>query len=112
MRLLMTCLVLILPVTAFAEVRKERLTLHEGEHYEVCAVCKTGDSINYTFTSSGTFDFNIHYHRDGKTVYPIKQKNVASGEGSHKVDADTGHCLMWSNRHPWDVTLDLNVSFD
>lgn len=112
MRLLLIGLMLTISVTAFAEVSKESLTLSEGRHYEVCSVSKIDDVITYTFTSSDTLDFNIHYHKDGKTIYPIKQKKVSEGSGSHQVDANSGHCLMWSNLHSRDVTLDLSVSFD
>jgi len=106
---LLIFLVIAFPVSA--EERQERLTLGEGEHYEICSIRSLGDVIDYQFSTSDTVDFNIHFHKEGMTRYPVKQKNVRSLEGTYSVDTAIGHCLMWNNRHPWEVDVDIIVSY-
>ena len=74
------------------------LTVAPGKFAEVCGKLTKGQSIAWSFKGQQAMNFNIHYHEGKSVVFPVKQDNVASLDGTLSVPIDQGYCWMWENK--------------
>ncbi|MEW6117115.1 MAG: hypothetical protein AB1553_09475 [Nitrospirota bacterium] len=92
--------------------RMQTVTIETVVHpHEECMEMTPGDMLSYSFTASGPFDFNIHYHEGKDIFYPVSQKAVSSGEGSYTAERAHIYCLMWTNtrQEPLSLTYTFRV---
>jgi len=76
---------------------------------EVCGPLKQGLVIDWTFQSTTSLDFNIHYHEGDEVVYPAKQKDTAELAAQLEVPLDQTYCWMWSNPTDGPATINLEL---
>ena len=91
-----------------ADERKS-VTLPANEFHEECMRLTAGQRLGYSFHAAAPLEFNLHYHRDGKILYPVQKKGVASLAGSFASPRSDGYCLMW--RNPGKSAVALEVRF-
>jgi hypothetical protein len=76
-----------------------------GKFAEVCGPLRKGQSVEWSFESDAALDFNIHYHRGKKVVFPAKQEAVRKSGGTLVVALDQDYCWMWTNKSGAEVKL-------
>ena len=66
--------------------------------HEECLQLLTTSNLRYDFNASSPINFNIHYHQNGKTIYPVKEYGVTkNSQASYKPTASITYCMMWVN---------------
>lgn len=89
-----------------------------GRISEKCIQTLPNQIIEYSFNCSKPISFNIHYHRGGKVVYPVSEKDILTSEGAlncqealaEPSDKPQYFCLMWENPHDTDVSLNFKYT--
>lgn len=82
--------------TAPADSAKS-VNLPAREFHEECMQLAAGQRLGYSFSAAAPLEFNLHYHRDGKILYPVRKRGVARFAGSYSSPRSDGYCLMWRN---------------
>ena len=77
-----------------------------NEFHEECMQLTAGQRLGYTFHAAAPLEFNLHYHRDGKILYPVQKRGIATFAGSYTSPRSDGYCLMWRNPGKGAVALD------
>ena len=85
------------------------IKLPAKEFHEECMQLAAGQRLGYSFHAAAPLEFNLHYHRDGKILYPVRKQGVASFAGSYTSPRSDGYCLMW--RNPARSAVALEVRF-
>src|SRR5262249_12447797 len=80
--------------------------LPANEFHEECMQLAAGQRLGYSFRAAAPLEFNLHYHHDGKILYPVQKKGIASIAGSYTSPRSDGYCLMWRNPGKSVVALD------
>ncbi|MBV1883255.1 MAG: hypothetical protein KUG82_16570 [Pseudomonadales bacterium] len=74
--------------------------------HEECLNLLTTSNLHYDFNASSPINFNIHYHQNGKTIYPVKEYGVTkNSHASYKPTASITYCMMWVNIENKAVTV-------
>ena len=81
------------------------VVINPAKCHEDCIKVTRGDVLSYSFKTSNPIDFNIHFHEDGKIIYPVYNKNTVSQEGKFFPDKEEFYCLMWTNLQTNPVQL-------
>jgi len=71
--------------------------LPANEFHEECMQLAAGQRLGYAFHAAAPLEFNLHYHRDGKILYPVQKTGVVKLAGSFTSPRSDGYCLMWRN---------------
>ncbi len=82
---------------AAKEAKTEESTVERESSLEDCFTIEAGTELKWHWGSGEPLDFNIHYHREGKTVYPVKAPGATSGRGALSFEQPQKICLMWKN---------------
>jgi len=97
----------------------ESVQIIPGDSYEECVELVSNQLMHYSFTSSKSINFNVHYHADEIIYYPVNEKNITSWKGSMSPDdfdyysrEQEFFCLMWDNLNPENVKVTLNYRVD
>jgi len=81
---------------------------------EHCLRFESGGEVEFRFSSAWPVDFNVHYHDDGVTEYPVEVSDRSDYEGSFLAEPDREYCYMWVNREysedAWLIGLEQRVS--
>ncbi|GAA6170305.1 hypothetical protein NBRC116591_41190 [Sessilibacter corallicola] len=81
---------------------------------EQCVDFITGDRVAFEFTSKYPLDFNVHYHTDNATTFPVKESGIATYRGEFVVGDVEQYCFMWTNRQRvserWEFTMEYTTS--
>jgi hypothetical protein len=88
---------------------EERITIRPNGSFERCIELKQGESLMYSFTSDAPVNFDMHYHADGKTRYPLKKDSVSEHRGTFTARSPHEYCLYWNN--PTDQPLEIVMDF-
>jgi hypothetical protein len=83
--------------------------LPANEFQEECMQLAAGQRLGYSFHAAAPLDFNLHYHRDGKILYPVLKNGIAKVAGSFTSPRNDGYCLMW--RNPGNSAVALEYRF-
>ena len=86
--------------------RAKSVNLPANEFHEECMQLAVGQRLSYSFSAAAPLEFNLHYHRDGKILYPVRKQRVAKLAGTYTSPRSDGYCLMWRNRGKDAVALD------
>ncbi len=85
------------------------LTVAPGKFAEVCGKLATGQSIAWSFKGRQPMNFNIHYHEGKSVVFPAKQDEVASLDGTLNVPLAHDYCWMWENKSATAASVQLTL---
>jgi hypothetical protein len=88
---------------------EKTLTIAPAKFAEVCGKLKKGQAIAWSFSGQQPLNFNIHYHEGKKVVFPLKQDNTASLDGTLAVTVDQDYCWMWENKGGAPASLVLKL---
>jgi hypothetical protein len=78
-----------------------------GVHEDYLEVLES-QNLGYSFVSSKPVKFNIHYHLEKGTFYPVSEDNISVLEGTFHPESQYKQkifCMMWENPHHEDVSL-------
>ena len=89
---------LVAPALAGDDVGPYAFTLSGKAFDERCLTLAAGESIRYRFRASAPVDFNIHFHGDNGTFFPVKRGAVREVDSTFKAPRADGYCLMWEHR--------------
>ena len=93
-----------------SDQRFERsLDVLPGKFAEVCGKLNQGQAIAWKFEANRPMDFNVHYHDDGRVVFPAKQDAVTKAADTLKVGLDQDYCWMWTNKSTESARLHLTL---
>ena len=72
--------------------------------------------LQYSFHSQAPLSFNLHYHEEGVTHYPVKEDSIDELENIFQPEKRGYYCLMWGNPGEKEAKMDyhfkiLNRSF-
>ncbi len=81
------------------------VVLEPKKIHEECIELKSGEKLDYSFTSPQPVDFNIHYHKRDVVNYPVKRDSVKSSQDIFEAASDQEYCWMWTNSSTEPVTL-------
>jgi hypothetical protein len=100
-----------LPCLALAQAPKEApkapaqaswhplaVTLAPQKDHEVCTHMEKGETRRYNWKSDTAVDFNIHHHKGGEVMYPVKRAAMRGDGGSFTARAADEYCWMWTAR--------------
>ena len=84
------------------------VTLPPGKAYEKCINLQKTKHLHYAFEARAPLEFNMHYHLEGNTFYPVPSGMYQEMESSFTPEQDAGYyCLMWANPAEKPVWLNL-----
>ena len=72
--------------------------LEPKDVHEECAHLAKGERRSYYWRADGPVDFNVHYHRDGEAVYPVKRDAMRGDGGTFTAQSAQDYCWMWTAR--------------
>lgn len=79
----------------------ERVTVSmDGRHgyfSEHCIELNAGQFLSYQIESPFPVSFNIHFHSERETLYPVAERTVSSDAGSFDIRVTGQYCFMWTN---------------
>lgn len=107
--ILTACLVS-LPLIASAEVKIDNSVIEPNKAHEVCMKLDEGQKMEYSFKSSKSMSFNIHYHEDDKVNFPVEEHLTDSDTNSFTSPIAHGYCMMWTNKN--EEAVELNVEYE
>jgi len=81
-----------------------------GEHAEICGKLAGGQAVGWSFESSKSVDFNIHYHEGRAVAYPTRRFKIARAEGRLDASIDQTYCWMWSNKRDTPTTVTVKLA--
>jgi len=67
--------------------------------HEDCMELMPNQMLDYSFESSNSLNFNIHYHDDSEIIYLVIADNTFKEHGSFCPEKQQYYCLMWTNPH-------------
>ncbi len=96
-----------------AEPSNKTITMHGAVNAmgEFCETFALGEQVSFEFSSVHKLNFNIHYHTDNATKFPIKQVNISEFAGSFVVEEVTEQCFMWSNKTKRDSKWNVELTY-
>ncbi|NVJ66774.1 MAG: hypothetical protein HWE16_09800 [Gammaproteobacteria bacterium] len=62
---------------------------------EVCPELIAGQTFQFKFEANFPVTFNLHYHHDKETVYPISKRNLTQITDQFTAPQSNTYCLMW-----------------
>ena len=68
-----------------------------GKFKELCVPLKSGDRIEWRFSSSADTAFNIHFHVGADVSYPERRERARAAEGVLAAEKDETYCWMWKS---------------
>ncbi|NVK22937.1 MAG: hypothetical protein HWD86_10505 [Kangiellaceae bacterium] len=74
------------------------LKINSKETDEVCFELTQGQALSYKITSSSPTLFNIHYHKNNNTRYPVANQETTINSATIAVEDSATYCLMWQGR--------------
>ena len=83
-----------------------------GKIHEACMTLMAGKRLTYSFNTDSPLNFNIHYHRGEKVLFPVKKDAVKSGADVFEAKAREDYCMMWSNTSEQPVTVFYRFSVE
>lgn len=100
-------------LSAHAVTPEDRTALlRGGDIHEECIALQVGQTLAYSFASSGPLDFNIHYHDRLEAHYPVVERHIRSVQGKFRAPHKDIYCLMWTNREAEEVELTYRFTLD
>lgn len=91
------------------EENATQVTVKAGATKELCFESRKDDEIFFRFEANRTLEFNLHYHFDQQTFYPVPEHTTIAEKGQFLVPKDDTYCLMWTNKHDTNIGLSVNV---
>ena len=70
-------------------------TVNAGEIGEACPELQAGQTLVYHLNASKSVEFNLHYHTEDETSYPIEPQSLMSIEKEYQAPIEQTYCLMW-----------------
>ena len=101
---------LFLTSNAVAEQRVDKSIIEAEKVHEVCMKLKDGQKMNYSFKSAKSMKFNIHYHADDVTLFPVEEHLTDGATDIFISPGERGYCMMWTN--PNAEAVELNVEYE
>jgi hypothetical protein len=83
--------------------------LQPGAFEEMCFELSAGAAVRYAFDADAPLEFNLHWHRGSKVLYPLRSDAVARRAGTYRSGQDEAYCLMWTNRNRAAVVLRARI---
>src|SRR5690606_36230233 len=84
-----------------------------GKHHfsEFCTEVGKGQALQVEFETPHRVDFNIHYHTDTETLFPVRE--LVEGEAAFEITANEGgeYCLMFTNTERRPETLLIRTRY-
>ena len=87
-------------------------TLKPSGIHEDCMELSSGQGIVYSFESSKSLNFNIHYHEDKNIIFGVKKDNTSHENGRFQAEKKQYYCLMWTNPQSEQVKLVYTVNIE
>src|SRR5262249_34679235 len=84
-------------------------SLPAGAFDEMCFELEPGKAMRYAFDAAAPLDFNIHWHRGSKVLFPVKSPAVARRGGVFASSDKQDYCLMWTNHGRSPVALRARI---
>ena len=78
--------------------RPFEVKLQPGETHEECLHLDRGAKRSYYWHADGPVDFNVHYHRGDRPIYPLKRDGMRGDGGSFVAKVGQEYCWMWTAR--------------
>jgi len=94
-------------VEAGAGKQTDQVSIAPGDMHEVCMVLTPRETLRYAFTATSKLNFNIHYHSDNETHFPVREYTTSQAKGSFTPAVQQNYCLMWTNPGGGPVKLRL-----
>ena len=93
-----------------AEPVELEVSIEPGNIAEVCSKLVRHQAVAWSFASSQSVDFSIHYHVGREVVYPMKRFKIARSEGRLEPEIDQTYCWMWSNRRETATKVSVKLA--
>ncbi len=77
-------------------------------YYEKCVDVSDSQHLQYSFNSQNPLSFNLHYHEEGVTHYPVKEDLINKLENIFQPEKRGYYCLMWRNTGEKEVKMDYH----
>ena len=76
---------------------------------EVCGKIPAGPTIDWSFTSSGPLESNVHFHEGKEVSYPARHAAAEAIKDRLIVRTEQEYCWMWSNRTQQPVRMSMEL---
>ncbi len=87
----------------------QTVSVAAGKFIEVCDKLTAGARVRWSFESSITLDFNIHYHVGKEVVFPSKLSAVATAQDTLHASIEQDYCWTWRNKPAMAATITLSL---
>jgi hypothetical protein len=74
------------------------VSLEPGMTHEECVHIDRGDKRSYYWRADAPVDFNVHYHRGDRPIYPLKRDGMRGDGGTFVAKVAQEYCWMWTAR--------------
>jgi hypothetical protein len=74
------------------------IDVQSGKIAEECFALAADERIEYQFAASAPLDFNLHTHRGGEIVMPVRIERAREQAGTFTSPRREDYCMMWTNR--------------
>ncbi len=75
-----------------------QLISNRGEISEICFDVTKDQVLNFSIKASQPISFNVHYHQDKQSFYPVKSQITRSISQTILIESSSTHCLMWTGQ--------------
>lgn len=84
------------------------ITIPVKRYYEKCVDVSDTQQLQYSFNSQAPLSFNLHYHKEGEALYPVKEDSIDELENIFQPKKRGYYCLMWRNSGEKAVQMDYH----
>jgi hypothetical protein len=79
--------------------RLVNVSVEATKMHEECLRIEAGEKRRYHWRADAPVDFNVHFHRGGEVVYPIKRNGMRGDGGTFVAKTGEDYCWMWTARN-------------
>lgn len=69
----------------------------QGYFSEKCMLMKKDKMVTFSYHSPNPVDFNLHFHTDARTDYPLKLQNTTNHTNTYIAPETREYCFTWKN---------------
>lgn len=85
-------------------------TVPPGQYEEVCGSLAPPQRVKWSYESTDSLDFNIHFHEGKQVTYPARRDEARTAGGSLIISSPQEYCWMWTNKQKTAVQVRLQLS--
>ena len=69
---------------------------HKDQIGEICFELQKDQLIRFSIEANQVISFNVHYHLNSKTLYPVEEQEITELKQTVIAQHDETYCLMWT----------------